>query len=442
MMASADLNLSSERDMKSHAMRSKLLSLHLILSILHAHLPMFTDPNVVIFSTATKEFTPFIQAIKQYLLLCLSRNAVSPVLSVFELSCEIFWRVLSGMRIKLKVRSIASDYADTDRCPTLQKEIEVLLNEIFLPILEMRNSSVRQKLVLLNVLARLCLDPQALVEMYINYDCDRTSLDNIYERLVNIISRISTTQFQTTTPALTGKEGKDAKGDFLSDGNAASTASWTAAMPYLPTIPSTTSSSSISTSAANGIPTSGQLAASTSGDLTIHALTPSTVIATQPIETQLKRQSLECLVSVIRSLVAWAGRQSNFPGQPSNASAAALREYSDSPAHPASRSSEDDADRSGDIIADPAHRGMNGSTTPNPPVVEAFDDPGRFETAKLRKTTLLEGIKKFNFKPKRGIAFLIETGFIRSRQPKDIATFLLHADGLSKAMIGEYLGEG
>lgn len=93
----------SERDMKSHAMRSKLLSLHLILSILHAHLPMFTDPNVLIYSTATKEFTPFIQAIKQYLLLCLSRNAVSPVLSVFELSCEIFWRILTGMRTKLKV---------------------------------------------------------------------------------------------------------------------------------------------------------------------------------------------------------------------------------------------------------------------------------------------------------------------------------------------------
>ena len=88
--------------MKSHAMRSKLLSLHLILSILHLYIGMFVDPNVVIFSTSIKEFTSFIQAVKQYLLLCLSRNAVSPVLSVFELSCEIFWRVLSGMRTKLK----------------------------------------------------------------------------------------------------------------------------------------------------------------------------------------------------------------------------------------------------------------------------------------------------------------------------------------------------
>lgn len=145
-------------------------------------------------------------------------------------------------------------------------------------------------------------------------------------------------------------------------------------------------------------------------------------------------------MSVIRSLVAWAGRQSS--SFPSDNSAMALREYSDSPAQPASRNSEDDADRSLDMAAGPSYQGTNGASTPNPPAVETFDDPGRFETAKLRKTTLLEGIKKFNFKPKRGIAFLVETGFIKSRQPRDIATFLLHADGLSKAMIGEYLGEG
>lgn len=154
----------SERDLKSHAMRSKLLSLHLVLSILNNHLPMFIDPNVVIISSTSKDRTPFVQAIKQYLCLALSRNAVSPVIQVFELSCEVFWRVLSGLRTKLK------------------KEIEVLLNEIFLPILEMKNSTVKQKSILLAVFGRLAQDPQALVDIYLNYDCDRSSLDNIYER--------------------------------------------------------------------------------------------------------------------------------------------------------------------------------------------------------------------------------------------------------------------
>lgn len=37
---------------------------------------------------------------------------------------------------------------------------------------------------------------------------------------------------------------------------------------------------------------------------------------------------------------------------------------------------------------------------------------------------------------------MIENGFINSRSPHDIAKFLHETDGLSKAVIGEYLGEG
>jgi brefeldin A-inhibited guanine nucleotide-exchange protein len=37
---------------------------------------------------------------------------------------------------------------------------------------------------------------------------------------------------------------------------------------------------------------------------------------------------------------------------------------------------------------------------------EIVDDPGRFESARQKKLTLLEGIRKFNFKPKRVIFIL------------------------------------
>jgi brefeldin A-inhibited guanine nucleotide-exchange protein len=84
-------------------MRSKLLSLHLVLTVLNSHMTLFVDPAAIIFSNSSHEATTFIQAINQYLCLCLSRNAVSPVPQVFEISVEIFWRVLSGMRTKLKV---------------------------------------------------------------------------------------------------------------------------------------------------------------------------------------------------------------------------------------------------------------------------------------------------------------------------------------------------
>jgi brefeldin A-inhibited guanine nucleotide-exchange protein len=35
------------------------------------------------------------------------------------------------------------------------------------------------------------------------------------------------------------------------------------------------------------------------------------------------------------------------------------------------------------------------------PTPEIIDDPTKFESAKQKKTTLLQGLKKFNFKPKK-----------------------------------------
>ncbi|CAG8757223.1 15865_t:CDS:2, partial [Acaulospora morrowiae] len=154
----------STTDLKSHSMRSKLLSLHLILTILSSHTNVFLSPNVLITSSTTHERTLFVQAIKQYLCLSLNRNAVSPVPQVFEISLEIFWKCMSKLRSHLK------------------KEIEVFINEIFLPIMELRSSSMKQKYALMNILARICSDPQTLVEIYLNYDCDREALDNTYER--------------------------------------------------------------------------------------------------------------------------------------------------------------------------------------------------------------------------------------------------------------------
>lgn len=85
-------------------MRSKLLSLHLVLTVLDTHMSIFVDPYALIFSSSNNEATPFLQAVKQYLCLALSRNAISSVTQVFDISVEIFWRILNGLRTKLKVR--------------------------------------------------------------------------------------------------------------------------------------------------------------------------------------------------------------------------------------------------------------------------------------------------------------------------------------------------
>lgn len=404
------LGTESERDLKSHAMRSKLLSLHLILSILNTNLSMFTDPNVIIYSSTTRDRTPFVQAIKQYLCLSLSRNAVSSVLSVFELSCEIFWKVVSGMRTKLK------------------KEIEVLLNEIFLPILEMRNSTVKQKSILLAALGRLFHDPQALVEVYLNYDCDRTSLGNIYERFMNIVSKLATTQYTTST-----------------------TTSQSVELVGSPNPPPGAGPNGIN----GGFTSSSSIPPSLSTTSMSQGMSESTLYSHQSVEAQLKRQSLECLVAALQSLVAWAGKStmssstgllgsSTIGGQSSYPISKGLQPSESSPSlsevdgHPQETSSATGptASKTVDVAA------VNHSHSYSIAEREPLDDPDRFQTAKNQKTTLIEGIKQFNFKPKRGIKFLVNHGFIRSPKPKDVARFLLTADGLSKAMIGEYLGEG
>lgn len=87
-------------------MRSKLLSLHLVLTVLNSHMALFVDPASIIYSNTSNDATSFVQAVNQYICLSLSRNAVSPVPQVFDLSVEIFWRVLSGMRTKLKVKLV------------------------------------------------------------------------------------------------------------------------------------------------------------------------------------------------------------------------------------------------------------------------------------------------------------------------------------------------
>lgn len=285
----------------------------------------------------------------------------------------------------------------------MQKEIEVLLNEIFLPILEMRNSTAKQKSILLGVLIRLCQDPQALVEIYLNYDCDRTALDNIYERLMNVVSKISQTHLAPGT-SITGSNdgtGSDSSG-LQKSGNG----------PSIPPSLSTTSAAEAGQSSLN---------ASASG---------------QSVEVRLKRQSLDCLCSVLRSLVIWSGK-STMPSE-------GLTQSDNVSPRMSEETRVADADESGltsPAIASPmvATPDLGSSRVQTP---EALDDPSRFENAKARKTTLLEGIRKFNFKPKRGIEFLIQNGFIRSSEPREIARFLLFADGLNKAQIGEFLGEG
>ena len=102
-LSTKTLGPDQQQDIKSGNMRSKLVSLAIIRTLLNNHMIVFTSPMVVIRSSTNNEPTSFGQAINQYLRLSLSKNGASAARQVFECCCEIFWLMVKDMRVMLKV---------------------------------------------------------------------------------------------------------------------------------------------------------------------------------------------------------------------------------------------------------------------------------------------------------------------------------------------------
>jgi brefeldin A-resistance guanine nucleotide exchange factor 1 len=72
-------------------------------------------------------------------------------------------------------------------------------------------------------------------------------------------------------------------------------------------------------------------------------------------------------------------------------------------------------------------------------------DPAVLASAKASKRTLLEGIVRFNEKPKDGIAFLDSKGLIYTEENKHLprhevlARFLKECPRLDKKLLGDYI---
>lgn len=97
------LQSDQQQDIRTSNMRSKLISLAIIRTLLNNNMVVFTSPLVTIRSSTNNEPTGFGQAVNQYLRLSLSKNGASSVRQVFECCCEIFWLMLKDMRVMLKV---------------------------------------------------------------------------------------------------------------------------------------------------------------------------------------------------------------------------------------------------------------------------------------------------------------------------------------------------
>lgn len=338
-------------DMRSPGVRSKLLSLHLIHTIFKYYMPIFNSQEIIL-SSQQKGDKTFLALVKDYICSSLARNAASISPAVFEISAEIFWLIVSNLRSQFK------------------KEIQVFFAEIYFPITEMKTSTPHQKQYFLSIIKKLSNDPKALVEIYLNYDCDSTATINIYENIIDLLVRLAVSPISLTP----------IQQQYYSEQKNRPIAVYNLALP-----PSTAISNVVSHTSPEPL---------------------------YPIEHALKMTALESLTTALRSLHSWSRRR---------LSAIAKSDISE---NNKASDSENALDES------------QNSLTP------MLDDPDQFESLKIKKTALMDAVRKFNSKPKQGIKAFLEAGFIEDTKPNTIARLLLDTEGLNKSQIGEYLGEG
>lgn len=351
-------------DMRSHSVRSKLLSLHIIHTILKNNIDIFLSKDVVILSSNSDEQTRLIDAVRTYLCQALIRNAASPLAPVFELTLEIFWILISNLRSDFKM------------------EIPVFWEQIYFPVSEMKTSTAHQKRYLLSIIERLCNDSRCIIEFYLNYDCD-SSQPNICERIIDYLNRLALARVDVTVTQKLNYRDNKRKGVSLYD--ISKTANLTSSAMF-----------------------------SKPPEPEIYSLFP--------LEYAMKMTSLSCTVAFIRSLYSWAQKGISTSNKISDS---LLKHSALSSASP-SRSASRNASFVANTVSD-----LNDA-----------DDPEQFENLKQKKKTYLEGIRQFNQKPKKGIAYFVEHKIIPSNSPHDVAVFLLNNDALDKTALGEYLGEG
>ncbi|CAJ1345350.1 unnamed protein product [Effrenium voratum] len=139
-------------------------------------------------------------------------------------------------------------------------------------------------------------------------------------------------------------------------------------------------------------------------------------------EQELKQLALQSLVTLMGSIVDWARRMTEDQKPVSILGQA--------------EESRDGAESDEDDASDAAVSMATSDKTI--PVSVASSS---FKEQKQRKVELQIGINKFNMKPKRGIEYLKQNGFL-NEDPASLATLFKNTElGLDKTAIGDYLGE-
>ncbi|KAG6547191.1 hypothetical protein Mapa_011443 [Marchantia paleacea] len=140
---------------------------------------------------------------------------------------------------------------------------------------------------------------------------------------------------------------------------------------------------------------------------------PNTVVLAQNIA--LKASSLQCLVSVLKSLMEYTAKHQQTP-----AVAVSEVSFTDDPS--------------------PGETSYPDNTESDSKEAKVETQADQVEKAKDFKSKMEVAITEFNQKPSKGVNVLIENKLV-PREPAAVAQFLRTTPGLDKTMIGDYLGQ-
>ncbi|KAJ1565919.1 Brefeldin A-inhibited guanine nucleotide-exchange protein 1, partial [Nowakowskiella sp. JEL0078] len=373
----ASIKETNVMDELSHlATKARLLALEMILSVLNNSGPVFQTDDL------------YITLMKQHLCLSISRNAVTSNPMLFELSLSTFLMVIRTYRAHLKT------------------EIEVLLITVYIHILEMGNSSYRQKSMVLQGILKICEDPQTLADLFLNYDCD-IAMASLFERVVGACVKIAQGK-DVVIPTSSGVLGfgGDSKAELMRAQDRRlkvrglcclvaivnSLVEWSREVaPEIPVITAT-----LAVNSPNMAPRKTRSTDTRSFEV-----------------TRVSTSSASTAKSFLEALAPTAGTPVVLVRHPL---------HSVSMSH------------------DPQFTHSNGSIASTSFLSTPTDDDStQIEELKSRKVLLSQRIKYFNEKPEKAITQLINDGFI-AETPDAIATFLRTTPELDKAAIGDYIG--
>lgn len=142
-----------------------------------------------------------------------------------------------------------------------------------------------------------------------------------------------------------------------------------------------------------------------------------------PQEATLRVEAMKCLVAILRSMGDWMNKQLRIP-DPHSAKRIEQTE-NNTDLHGMANGNGDEPVEGSDPHTEPSNESSDALT---------------IEQRRAYKLELQEGISLFNRKPRKGIEFLINANKL-GNSPEEIAAFLKNASGLSKTLIGDYLGE-